>query len=126
MANTAAQTTNISVEIIDSAIAACNQYISAADQAFAAFKGEVASLKGTGAFIGEASDGFDEAFAELTPMLTTDLTDTGNEGSVIRVVMNILTSVRSIIMEQQDPALGKANRDFVAESDAVHTQTAAN
>ena len=112
-------TTHVTVDILADAIAVCEGYITAADQAYAGLKAQVASLKANGAFIGEASDGYDEAFAELTPFITTDLTDKGNPNAVMSVLIQMINSFREIIMEQQDPALGRANRDFVSNTPAA-------
>ena len=68
-------TTHVTVDILADAIAVCEGYITAADQAYIGLKAQVASLKANGAFIGEASDGYDEAVAELPPFIPTDLTD---------------------------------------------------
>ena len=125
MANTAyaSQTpTHVTVELIDQAIAVCRKYTADCDQNFAALKSEVTALKSNGFFVGEAADGFESFFQQVTPMLTTDLTDPGNAASLISNLAAILEGVREVIITKQDPALGTANANALAGSAAAGAQ----
>ena len=105
----AQETTNLTVEIIENAKRAVDQYVTTTTGLFNDLKSAVDKLRASG-FIGAASDGFETFFSNtLTPALTTNLTDTSS--SLTKTVKDILTSIQEQLIGNVDTQLGNANEN---------------
>lgn len=114
MATTA---TKLSQENIKNAKAAVTAYQNTANSLFTSLKGTVEALP-TADFIGDASSGYQTFFQNITPALSTQITN------LTKMLTDILTSVEQLL-NPVDPELGQQNQNLTAQ-DAATTQTAAN
>lgn len=94
-------------ENISEARAAIAAYRSTCEGIFSKLQNDINSLTGAD-FIGDASAGYVDFFTQITPALTTNLTDPSE--SVTSMLESILTAVEQML-NPVDPQLGTANQN---------------
>lgn len=67
-------------------------------------------------FIGEASDGFKDFFAQISPALTSNLN--GDQNSITAMLNQLLDAVDKALLGTVDPQLGQANKNAVNNQNA--------
>ncbi len=68
-------------------------------------------------FIGDASNGFDTFYSQVTPALSTNLY--GEDNSVTAMLIQLLDAVEKALLRTVDPDLGKANSNAANDAENV-------
>lgn len=97
--------TVLATENISEAKAAIIAYRNTCESIFAKLQNEITALTSSD-FIGDASTGYADFFAQITPALTTNLT--GTSESVTSMLESLLTAVEQML-DPVDTQLGTAN-----------------
>lgn len=98
--------THLSEKNVSDSLAAITAYTAAVQSAFQKLDTAVKSLQESQIFIGEASDGYLEAYQTVAPALSTNLYE--SEDSITKGLENTLRVVETLRTEV-DPALKAAN-----------------
>lgn len=110
----AADKTVLTTETITDATAAITNYKITCEGIFAKIQSEITNLCPV-EFEGDASAGYQEFFAKITPALTTNLT--GPE-SIISMLDSLMKAVGQML-DPVDTQLGSANRSAATEDSAA-------
>lgn len=103
--------TVLTTENITQARAAVTNYRTTCQTIFANLKNDITNLTASN-FKGDASMGYVEFFEQITPALTTNLTDSDN--SITAMLENLISLVEQMLTPV-DPDIGNANKTAVGE-----------
>ena len=106
--NAAAKDSVLAVENIEAVKNAVNTYIQRCSDIFGNMQNTIATLRGKD-FVGDASNGYEEFFTQITPALTTNLY-LGDESLMIGI-KNMMESIKKNLLDTADPDLGIANKN---------------
>lgn len=99
----------LTAQIITDAQAALTNYQTECERLYKELETTISNLR-TDAFVGDASNGYDQFFREqATPPLTTNLY--GNDEALIDSLRAMLGSIKEQLLDTVDPGLGDANRN---------------
>lgn len=105
-----AETTVLKAANIEAAQKAVTDYKATCTDIFTRMQGTISSLTAAGAgFNGDSSNGYNEFFTKITPALTTNLYEDNN--SLMMGLHAMLGGIKETLLDQEDPALGNANRN---------------
>ena len=93
---------------ITQAKTAISTYSSTCSQLYNELSKVIAELRKTH-FIGDASNGFDVFFAQVSPALSSNLY--GSDNSITLMLNQLIDAVDKALLDTVDPDLGKANQN---------------
>ena len=113
--NAAAKDSVLAVENIEAVKNAVNTYIQRCSDIFGNMQNTIAILRGKD-FVGDASNGYEEFFTQITPALTTNLY-LGDESLMVGI-NNMMESIKATLLNTVDPELGTANKNAAGNNPA--------
>lgn len=115
-----AQDTELQQDTLNNCLSAVAAYRSTCEDLYRQMKSDIDTLVKDG-FIGDASDGYTYFFNQVTPALTTNLTE--RSGSLTSMLENILKSVNQML-DPIDPKLKTVNTNAAGDAPAPVTAPA--
>jgi len=113
--NAAAKDSVLAVENIDAVKKAVEMYIRTCSGIFENLKKTIGDLRGKD-FVGDASNGYEEFFTQITPALTTNLY-LGDESLMVGI-NNMMDSIKATLLDTVDPELEAANKNAAGNNPA--------
>lgn len=101
---------------IQQAKAAVNTYRDTCSSLYSQLTSTINDLRAA-SFIGDASNGFDVFYSQVTPALSTNLY--GEDESVTAMLIQLLDAVEKALLRTVDPELGDANKNAANNTENV-------
>ena len=105
----------LKVENIEAVKNAVNTYIQTCSGIFGNMQNTISTLRGAD-FVGDASNGYEEFFTQITPALTTNLY--ASEESLMVGINNMMNSIKETLLDTVDPDLEAANKNAAGNNPA--------
>jgi uncharacterized protein YukE len=113
--NAAVKDSVLAVENIEAVKNAVKTYIQTCSGIFEKMQNTIATLRGKD-FVGDASNGYEEFFTQITPALTTNLY-LGDESLMVGI-NNMMDSIKATLLDTVDPELEAANKNAAGNNPA--------